>query len=737
MRFFRNIIGILFSLFSILLIVYVLLQNNFIINTEKNFSDNIKNEVKILQLMVKKDLYEIAKSLSEDPKLIKTLKNRDFKKLYEKNFFKIPKEYINYRDIKIHVVDKDGYQRYLSWTKKDLGKNILNAREDLQKLYKNPRPISCISVGKFSIALKGIFPIYDKKRNFLGVVEAITHPDFISKKLSKNMIYSAVIIDKKYSKQLIYPLSNKFVDGYNIANSDIKDDVFKILKEYGIDFFINLKGYEHIRINGSLYRSYHVLKIPILDVNGKQIGYYIIFAYDKFHLAIQEVLLYLFLIILSFIFFIMVFLASKEHKRNIELIKNLDNEVKKQIDEKMKLIYIDTLTGAFKKVKFDEDLTLVPYTKTVILNIKNFSKINETYGFDIGDAILKITVKRLFELLKRDIYRLNADEFLFFSDKPKEDIKSIKSHFIKDPIKIYEENISVRISFNFGVSRKDTDKLISKLSIALKRAKKHPFSDFMYYRDVQQKRDNNFLKFNSLLFEAMFEQNKDVEIVPYFQGIRNNISGKIKKFEALARLRVKDEIYTPYYFLDIAKNSGFIHEVTNIIIQKSFELLSKTNEDISISINITESDLATKRLKDILLASVKKYDISPDRITLEVLEGVTATGTKSNLRQLFSLKENGFKIAIDDFGVEYSNFERLSELDVDFIKVDGKYIKELGKNSKSYKITKAITDFAHSLGIKVVAEFVEDEETQKMVESLGIEYSQGYLFSKPNKDLKI
>ncbi|MFG1489644.1 EAL domain-containing protein, partial [Oceanospirillum sp. HFRX-1_2] len=106
------------------------------------------------------------------------------------------------------------------------------------------------------------------------------------------------------------------------------------------------------------------------------------------------------------------------------------------------------------------------------------------------------------------------------------------------------------------------------------------------------------------------------------------------------------------------------------------------------------------------------------------------------IKQLASLKAKGFRLAIDDFGTEYSNFERILELDVDMIKIDAKYIKSIDTDQTSYEITRAIVFFACNAGIPVVAEFVHSEAVQRVVESLGIRFSQGYLFSEPAAMIK-
>ena len=715
--------------FVLLAFFYLFLLETYIKESEKNYTETIKDEISNLIEQKSLDTYTIAKELAKNKKLIEALKHKEYEKFYTTNFITIPKEYLSYHNIRIHIIDKDGYQRYLSWTKKDLGNYVLNARKDLQLLYKDPRPLKGISVGKFSIAFKGIMPIYDQQHNFLGIIETITYFNSIAKSLKRNAIYSAVIIDKKFHKQLKYPLSNIFIENYNIANLNADPHIIKLLKQYSINYFIHTKEYRYIPNTDSFFKpGYYVTTIPIKNITNATIAYYVTFIEDKNFLAQKKWVLHFFLFLFALLFFALVLLALKEYKKNIELIKNLDKEVKRQLDEKTKLLYIDQTTGAYKKTKFDEDRKEYLDSKTVILNIKNFSKLNAYYGFDIGDAILKITVKRIEALLRRKIYRLNGDEFLFFSYRPKEEIKKIKKDFTHKPVQIQDRDLSIQLSFSFGVAPTKLEKLISKLSIAVHEAKKHPFSHFMYYREKSA--DSNFIKFNALLYDAIFREN-GTKIVPYFQGIHDNKTGKIYKYEALARLETPEQTYSPFFFINVAQSSGFAHDITKIMIEKSFAYLATLPEEIQLSLNITEHDLATKKLKEYLLDELQKHQLTPNRITLEILEGITSNGTKNNIKQLNQLKEMGFKLAIDDFGVEYSNFERLTEIDIDFIKIDGKYIKTLTSNKKSLQIAQAIANFAHTMGIRVVAEFVEDEAIQKIVEDLGIEFSQGYCFSKP------
>jgi EAL domain-containing protein (putative c-di-GMP-specific phosphodiesterase class I) len=155
------------------------------------------------------------------------------------------------------------------------------------------------------------------------------------------------------------------------------------------------------------------------------------------------------------------------------------------------------------------------------------------------------------------------------------------------------------------------------------------------------------------------------------------------------------------------------------------------NYDYSFSFNITEDDLSQHYLLDFLEEKTKQYNIAPQRIILEILEGVSATGKKNHINQLTELKAKGYLLSIVDFGAEYSNFERILELDIDYLKIDAKYIKNIDKNEKSYEITRAITFFANNAKIPCMAEFVHNESVQLVVKALGINYSQGYYFSEP------
>ena len=153
--------------------------------------------------------------------------------------------------------------------------------------------------------------------------------------------------------------------------------------------------------------------------------------------------------------------------------------------------------------------------------------------------------------------------------------------------------------------------------------------------------------------------------------------------------------------------------------------------DYTFSLNITEFDLNAQYLQHFLVALCQQYQIVPQRVILEVLEGISSAGKNSHLKQLKALKQAGFRLAIDDFGTEHSNFERILDLEVDYLKIDAKYIKNIHTDAKSYEIVRALSFFCHNSGIKCIAEFVHSIEVQQCLLALGMDYSQGFLFSRP------
>jgi len=394
---------------------------------------------------------------------------------------------------------------------------------------------------------------------------------------------------------------------------------------------------------------------------------------------------------------------------------------------------IDNLDGTVSVIKrtkkFQKESSGEIKTKDKIVWLNDCSyklipvRIKDKSGL-IGDEILKIIAKILAENFSiHDTFRLNSDEFGLLFDGDIDiaaQIKSIQYYFYNTLIQA--DDISLHIAFTYGAAQ-GTDKLLRNCALALKQAKclgknrYHIFDEQVEYIDVSTR--DHFIATNNLLHMALELE----QITPYFQGIYHNKNQKITKFEVLARIVKDNEVISPHHFIDAAKLSGLLPEITRMMIDKSFKIMADNNHDFSL--NITEDDLSQNYLFEYLSEKTMQYSISPQRIILEILEGVSATGKKNHIQQLIKLKAQGYALAIDDFGTEYSNFERILELDIDYLKIDAKYIKNIDVSEKSYEITRAIAFFAHNANIPCIAEFVHNEAVQAVVNTLGIDYSYG------------
>ena len=431
-------------------------------------------------------------------------------------------------------------------------------------------------------------------------------------------------------------------------------------------------------------------------------------------------------------------IATVIHNEKIENFykEELEKEVERKTQELMQQAVTDKLTGLYNRSRLNMML-LRPGKKVIMmLNIDSFDNINTAYGYTTGDLIMK----KIAEFLKQNLYpdsiifRLGHDEFafLFTSVKINEAeayARELQHMIAQHPITY--ENIVVKFTATIALAEGEDD-LLRDVHLAFNQARaigRNRIAVYKYDPDIE-KHQIEVQKYMHIIYDAL--EKKD--IVPYFQAIVNNKTGRIEKYECLARIIYNDEVLQPDSFIETASLMGVLPDITRLMIEKSFEYFKDRTEQFSI--NISEHDLNEGYLDSFLEQNVIKYGINPSRVVLEVLEGISANGADKSLDQLLAFKDRGFQLAIDDFGAQNSNFERVHRLKVDYIKIDGSFIKNIDKDINSYYVAKTIADFSKSIGAKVVAEYVHSKETYDKVLEIGVDYSQGYYFSKPVRQIK-
>lgn len=418
--------------------------------------------------------------------------------------------------------------------------------------------------------------------------------------------------------------------------------------------------------------------------------------------------------------------------QNQEVIEyvELRNNVTKLIEQ----IYTDPLTGFPNRAALSKDINVTENPILLTINLDSFKDINDFYGNTAGDTIL-IEVTTILNNYIRGIedaklYKLSSDEFaVLLSNRNQEECslpavlnKLIEKH--EFDINGNKINLSATIGYSFT-----KENIIANADMALKYAKTHRI-DSISFEDVSfvEKEHENNIIWSKKLKEAIYGD----KLIPYYQPIINNETGKVVKYEALIRMIDADDVIPPLKFLNIAVKAKLYHKLTKIMIDKVFEKFKDMPYDFSI--NLTASDILNEEIKAYLIHKLKKYGIA-DRFVVEILEseGFERYG---EIKAFFDeIKTLGCKVAIDDFGSGYSNFQHLINLNVDFIKIDGSLIKGLVDDPSSQIVAQTIAIFAKKLGAKTIAEFVHCEEVQKIVLDMGIDFSQGYHFGKPQPDL--
>jgi PAS domain S-box-containing protein/diguanylate cyclase (GGDEF)-like protein len=404
-------------------------------------------------------------------------------------------------------------------------------------------------------------------------------------------------------------------------------------------------------------------------------------------------------------------------------------------DEIIKQQNKDNLTGLqnrnalidkLEKVK-NENVTLV------LINIDRFSDINDYYGYEKGDR----TLKHFASVLKSkysDVFRISGDEFAIFCANPLDQEK--KNSIAELILELENEQYNIL-----------ADKITLLLSCGVANGVKNEIYNLAHLALKENKKDNNIVTFfndhislynktaeNIKVIASIKEGILNDKFVPFYQGIVDNKTKKITKFECLIRLKEENgKVLAPYFFLEYAKKSKLYYKLTMIMIRKSFAKLADNNHDFSI--NFTLQDIQSAKVVSMLMDYLEIYQCG-NRLIIEIVESEGIENFDELSVFIKQIKKQGCEVAIDDFGSGYSNFNYLSKLDVDYIKIDGSLIKNIDSDPAQLATVESILHFAKKMNIKTIAEFVETKNIYDILNDLGVDFSQGYYFSKPQEELK-
>ncbi len=377
----------------------------------------------------------------------------------------------------------------------------------------------------------------------------------------------------------------------------------------------------------------------------------------------------------------------------------------------------------------------------ILIQIEEFDMLEKFYNLNTIDKIEKMFGFKLLSYLPssykfENVYNLDNGRYALVTNFYKFDEESIP---IKDYLEEFVDNVKK--------SSLEIDSIEYDVNISLSYA----MGKYMLYEDakagLEEAIDKNILVCHSNDFSIKHQQEakKNLElikmvkialencnIVSYFQPIINNKTKTIEKYESLVRLIDEEgNVLSPYKFLSVAKKGTYYNKVTQRVLENSFKMLKSVSTELSI--NLSTLDIEKEETREHIFKLLEEYKIDRHRLIFELLEDESAKDFRSIKKFIKKVKSLGVSIAIDDFGAGYSNFERLLEFEPDILKIDGSLIKNIINDKYSKNVVETIVTFAKKQQILTVAEYVESKEIFDYLNSIGVDYSQGYYFGKPEE----
>ena len=339
--------------------------------------------------------------------------------------------------------------------------------------------------------------------------------------------------------------------------------------------------------------------------------------------------------------------------------------------------------------------------------------------------------------------RLGGDEFAILLPSREETEGILAAELIRKKIEAFRfaeitgnltSSIGVVSYPKHGITAKD---IFAKADAAIYLAKEQGYNRTRLFQegDFVLEKMRSRVVWRNRIQKALAED----RLVPWFQPILDLKDNNIHHYEALARMRdVDGSIILPGAFIDIAEEMGLVTDIDRVIIEKTLRVqvaLSKKGVTPSFSVNLSGKELGDEGLLEFLRSRITATGVDPGRLTFEITETAAIRELDKAIKFIRELRSLGCRFSLDDFGVGFTSFKYLKEMEVDYIKIDGSFIRKLHGNKTDRLFVKAIADVAKGMGIKTIAEFVENEEIMRILRDYGVDYAQGYFIGKPAPEI--
>lgn len=379
----------------------------------------------------------------------------------------------------------------------------------------------------------------------------------------------------------------------------------------------------------------------------------------------------------------------------------------------------------------------------IYIDLDNFKEINDAMGHDKGDFLLQEAAKRIRECIAETsiLSRIGGDEFTVILPRIVllEDIERISQEILESlaqPFQIAQRIIHITASIGISIAPDDTikaDVLLKNAEQAMYAAKNDGHNRFRFFTASMHEKIVHKMNLIEEIREAIEQQ----EFVLYYQPIMDLNSGEVHKAEALIRWKKSDgSIVSPADFIPLAEETELIVDIGKWVIQEACQQVSKWHNsyDSSFQVSINKSPVqftSNKYSSTLVIDILEEYKLSSNAVVIEITEGLLMQQIPLVKAKLFDMQKQGIALSLDDFGTGYSSLSYLKKFDIDYLKIDQSFVRNLEEEHDDRVLCEAIVAMAHKLNIKVIAEGVETEAQCEYLKSIQCDYIQGYLISRP------